>query len=384
MLHPKDRGGPKVTLPSSNDNINFQHPTNWHWVYAVDSLNDVLLLLRRDGTVVRANKALEHWDICSVTSAPGLNFHELLHGNCSDPTCYISNLWYRMTRYLEGKGKVEQEVKDDILDRWLHVSIEALPTPDERCEERQNPPYALFFIRDISRLRHQKEMDDRRTRFEAFNVILRGLAHEIGNPLAAMRTTVEVLKESIDIFPPEKVQAYLDRVVEGTERLQAIVDRTLRSQYLPQLKLTAFSLRKIILRMFHLFEDEMAALGINFTHKPPPESNDVAIFLDLTAAEEVIVNLLKNSKEACRQGDAIQLTYEIEQETVKIHIRDSGQGMTQSELTSLFLPLFSGKPGGLGLGLAYSNYLMSKMRGALGVESLPGEGTVITLSFTRV
>lgn len=362
---------------------NFEHPAHWHWIHAVDSLNDVLLLVHEDGMVIRANQAVHRWGICHVEQAPGKSFHELMHGSCNDPTCYLSNLWYRMTRYLAGKGKVEQEIKDDILDRWLHVSIEALPLPDRRSDERKDPPYAMFFIRDISRLRHQKEMDDRRTRFEAFNVILRGLAHEIGNPLAAMRTTVEVLKESLEFFPPEKIQSYLERVVEGTERLQAIVDRTLRSQYLPELKLRPFSLRRLILRMYHLFEDEMTALGINFTCKAPDDVMDAEVFLDLTAAEEVMVNLLKNAREACNQNDAVEMSFEVTEKKASIHIRDSGRGMNQSELSSLFLPLFSGKPGGLGLGLAYSNYLMSKMQGTLGVESQPGEGTIITLTFTR-
>ncbi len=366
-----------------NQELSFTHPGSWHWVHAVDSFDDILILVKDSGEVVRANQALHRWSIAPVEDAPGQHFHELLHPGCRNPACYLKDLWFRINRYLKGRGKVEQELRDEVIGKWLHVAIEMLRPPDRWVQERKEPPFAIIIIRDMTRLRHQKDMDDRRMRFEAFNIILRGLAHEVGNPLAAMRTTVEVLRESLDTFSQDKIDAYLQRVMESVERLQAIVDRSLRSQYMPALKLDTCPLYTLLKRMHDLFEDEMSALGIRFEVGFPSLKDEPTLLLDLVAAEEVMVNLLKNAREASSAGDLISLTYTVAEKEVVLILKDTGKGMSPNQLTALFLPLFSGKPGGLGLGLAYSNYLMSRMEGSLQVESEPGRGTRILLRFKR-
>lgn len=354
----------------------------WHWENAVDSLDDVLLLVEKGRRVTRANQAIENWGLGDVKSAPKKDFHDLLHPNCQNSLCYLDNLWYRMSRYTGGKGRVEQEVRDDHLNRWVHVSIEPLQPPSDKHFPGVSVPFALFILRDKTELRRQKEMDDRKTRFEAFHLILRGLAHEIGNPLAAMRTSLEVLCESMDRFPPEKVSVYLNRILEGTERLQGIVDRTLKSQYLPELNLEPVPLVTLLGRMQRLFEDNMAAYGINFQVDLPSDTSPMLI-LDLNSAEEVLVNLLKNAREACRSNDRVHLGYTVEENEANILVEDTGKGMDEDQVHSLFLPFFTTKAGGLGIGLAYSNYLMNKMGGSISIDSEISRGTRVKLRFRR-
>jgi signal transduction histidine kinase len=260
-------------------------------------MEEILLLVDEDGLVLGANRAVSRWGLGDLTLVNGRSFHQVIHPGCDEPDCYLHFMWQCLLDPTRAAGRIEREIADDILDRWLYVSLETIMPPENEALAQLIQPFAMLEFRDVTKLRQKREMERRQTRFEAFNFALRGLVHEVGNPLAAMWTTLEVLRSNLNNFSREKTLAYLDRVLEGTERLQAIVDQNSRLSKDPDLHLSDVPLRHLFERMKRLFEDEFKAQGIHFKIGLPASSEYPQLLLDLTAMEEVIVNIIKNARE---------------------------------------------------------------------------------------
>ena len=345
-------------------------------------MDEIIVLVNREGQLLGANRALSRWGLGDVIKVLGTHFHDVIHHNCNSSVCYLQVLWYRLKNFSAESGGIHQEINDVSLNRWIHVSLEPIKlSVSDVLPQMKQLPHAMIKLRDVTLLRQRQEIESRRTRFEVFNFVLRGLVHEIRNPLAAMRTTVEVLKENLSSFAPGKVVTYLDRVIESTERLQAITEKTARSKYLPDLEPKVIPLRFIFQRVQRLFEDEFRLTDVHLAVTLPESDAFPMLNLDLIAIEEVIVNLLKNALEASQSGYSVTLSYLIHWPRLTIIIEDMGHGIDQQKLTTLSIPLLSSEPGGLGLGLAYSNYLTRKMGGRFEVVSEQGKGTRIMLTF---
>ncbi len=354
-----------------------------HWELAVDSIGELLVLLDGEFRVVRANRAVERWQLTSVVEAPGMGIHQLLHKGCDNPGCYLRALQGNLAQQ-EGSKRVATELRDAELGRWIHLSLEPLQE-DPGMADLPVPlrPAFLLTVRDVGEAHRQRLRDGRRTRFESLHFIARVLAHEIGNPLAAMRTTAEVLAENMDRFDQDKVHTYLDRILEGSDRLQSIVERTLRDHQIADLTFEPIALNPLLRRIHRSFEEEMAALGLRF-QVLLSSPGDSLVYADCSAVEEVMINVLRNALEATSIGGTILLGSRCEAERILIFVRDTGKGMGRHEQANLFQPFFTTKPHGLGIGLAYSSYLMRKMAGSIGIDSHLGDGTTVTLNLPKV
>ena len=281
----------------------FKYPNLRIWTLAVDSMDEMLFLVDEDGKVLAANRAVGRWGVCEVENAVNQPFHKVVHRSCGDKNCYLKVFWKRFKRLAEKQSKVEQENEDRYLGKGLYLCFELLKPVRKAFIEKSKQPFAMLAFRDVTALRRRQEVERRQMLFETFHFVLRSLYHEIGNPLAAMRTTVEVLQGNLDAFPREKAREYLRRVIEGTERLQTILERADRDTFFPKITLAPVSLKHLFRRMYRLFEDEFKAWGIHFEVVLPIKGKDPQLLLDLTAIEEVIVNFIKNAREASKPGD---------------------------------------------------------------------------------
>ena len=85
-------------------------------------------------------------------------------------------------------------------------------------------------LRDVTAEHLRQRMRSHRDRFETIGQLVRGLAHQLGNPLAAVKTSGQVLQSNFDRFDRDKKEVYLERMLEGIDRIQGIVDRILEHQ----------------------------------------------------------------------------------------------------------------------------------------------------------
>ncbi|MFH2000732.1 MAG: SpoIIE family protein phosphatase, partial [Planctomycetota bacterium] len=120
------------------------------WENTIDSLSEVVCLLDESGRIIRANMAIEHWDLRRVVDVRNTDFHALFHPQCIDPSCYLLHLWPRIRDRLKEGDAQEMEVKDDLLGSYLRMRFRPLLTGCGGSEVDVSGSYAVAIVEDIS------------------------------------------------------------------------------------------------------------------------------------------------------------------------------------------------------------------------------------------
>ncbi|MEN8183321.1 MAG: ATP-binding protein, partial [Myxococcota bacterium] len=126
-----------------------------------------------------------------------------------------------------------------------------------------------------------------------------------------------------------------------------------------------------------------AGAGIALEAGPLP-TGEQAVLGEPAAIDEALANVIKNALEACDRGGHIAVrTQALTPKRLAVAIQDDGRGIPSDAMSRLFVPFFSTKADGSGIGLAHVNHLMTGIGGGVDVESREGRGTTVTLWFRR-
>lgn len=353
------------------------------WRETLDALSELVILLDEEGAILRINRTAEVWGIGSVRELPGQSFHDVLHPRCTTDDCFLLERW----RHLVGKtgerpsgrrppGLVERELEDPFLGRRLRLTARRL----EGAEPGQGGPFALLVLRDVTIYHHRQVTLTRREQLEAMGHLVRGLAHEIGNPLAAMKTSIQVLVKNFDRFPRDKQEAYLERIVAGSDRIQKIIDRVLSQQSEKIGPVGDVQVVAVFHRLVDLLDDEMRERRLRF-EVVPPEDPDLKLLGDADAVETVLAIVLDNAMDACEPGGRIQCRAFRGRRWIQIEVCDTGSGIRRGDIERVFQPFFSTKSRGSGIGMSHAHHLIEQMGGRVELTSSEGEGTSVSLTF---
>jgi two-component system sensor histidine kinase PilS (NtrC family) len=240
----------------------------------------------------------------------------------------------------------------------------------------------VLTFQDLTEIRTMEENVRRKDRLAAVGRVAAGLAHEIRNPLGAMRGSIQVLQMQT---PPESSQAALMEIIlRESDRLNNII-----TNFLTYAKP----------RVGNFLETEVCeAISDTFTllrHSPDikenhvletvlPE-NPVMISADSTQLKQIFWNLARNSIQSMPEGGKLKITLrELENERIRILFEDSGCGMSAKQVERLFEPFSESKTGGTGLGLSIVYQIIRDHNGTINVRSLENQGTTITVELPTV
>jgi two-component system, NtrC family, sensor histidine kinase PilS len=245
-------------------------------------------------------------------------------------------------------------------------------------QERDLIGYIISFqdLTDIKRLEEEVRIKDR---MAAIGRMAAGIAHEIRNPLAAMRGSVEILSSHLRLEGNDG--RLLDIVIRESDRLNKFVE-----DFLHFAKPAPCARR--ILDLVPLLVDSVTLL------KNSPEVREKYI-VELCCSEEqipvsgdadklkqVFWNLAQNALRAMPSGGTLAITAKMTPDAgAEIVFRDGGAGMNEEEKAHLFQPFHSRFAGGAGLGLSIIFQIMEDHRGKIRFESEKGRGTEVTLHF---
>ena len=206
--------------------------------------------------------------------------------------------------------------------------------------------------------------------------LIRGMAHEIKNPLGGIRGAAQLLqKESTTRGRQELTEVIIDEV----ERLRTLVDQLLGPKNSPVLK--SINLHAVVERVIRLIEsDERVDFSIERTYDPSmPE-----VAGDLDQLVQALLNIVKNAQEAISDVDEPTLSIKTRVEHqftigAKYHpivahlaISDNGGGIPSEMQRQIFLPLVTTKSTGTGLGLAITQSIIDTHQGLITCDSVPG------------
>lgn len=236
------------------------------------------------------------------------------------------------------------------------------------------------------RLSDAREELAKANRLATLGQISAGVAHEVNQPLAALRTYAENARAFLGRADAAGADGALARIVALTERIGAITEALRGFARRGNGPLAPVALGAAIEGALTLLDVPLRQAGVVPDVTMP--SQPVHVTARPVELEQVLVNLLRNAIEALpERGSRIEPALAIKVSAgarqVEIAITDRGPGLSEEALARLFTPFSTTKPKGLGLGLVISRDIVASFGGTLTAASRPGEGTTFTIALER-
>jgi signal transduction histidine kinase len=239
---------------------------------------------------------------------------------------------------------------------------------------------ALIVFSDLTRLKELEHEKQRAERLASFGSLASGVAHEIKNPLVAIRTFAELLPERFSDV--DFREDFSKVVVREIDRIDNLVARLRGIASAPQQQMGSVDIRQPISDTLKLLRGqlEQSHTAVHFV------ADDDAPFvtIDDSQLKQLFLNIFQNALEAMGQGGELSIRVARTQSGgtswVLIEVADTGPGMSESVKSHIFEPFFTTKPTGSGLGLAICRSIVDAHRGSIRVENHRGQiGTTIVV-----
>ncbi len=246
--------------------------------------------------------------------------------------------------------------------------------------------FKLVSVQNIQSELEEKEMD-------AWQNLIRVLTHEIMNsvtPLSSLAATVETnlvdnIEDDVPIEREELEDIYLavQTIKRRSEGLIRFVSDFRNLTKIPQPKIAEEHVSKVMEHILVLLKHELGKKNVKLSLDINPK--DLKFNIDKELLDQVLINLLQNAIHALDENEddkhIIIRAFKNEYDRTTLAIRDNGSGIDEEALSKIFIPFFTTKKQGSGIGLSISKQIMRKHGGAISVKSVMNEGTEFTLRF---
>jgi two-component system nitrogen regulation sensor histidine kinase NtrY len=282
---------------------------------------------------------------------------------------------------LESGERTQIQVEDPISEEAITLSLHATRFI------LQNVPFTLVSIHNIQSELEEKEL-------EAWQNLIRVLTHEIMNsvtPIASLASTANHLlgkvMDRIEECPNWKeslgdAEQAVQTIESRSQGLLKFVESYRRLTRLPKPEFQIVSVRNLFDRVSTLMSPKFREKGIRFSLAVEPETLEITA--DPNLMEQVLINLLQNALDWAGKnpdGEIVLNAVMGNAGRPAIQVKDNGPGIEKEVLEKIFIPFFTTKPNGSGIGLSLSRQIMRMHGGSISVQSsLDGE-TVFTLKF---
>jgi nitrogen fixation/metabolism regulation signal transduction histidine kinase len=273
-------------------------------------------------------------------------------------------------------------VKLVINDELLQLSIYATEF------KMHNKHYTLVSITNI-----QSELEEQQ--MEAWQNLIRVLTHEIMNsvtPIISLSSTANALVEGIDseiksgkTLPSESledVRGALTTITKRSTGLLHFVDDYRNLTRVPAPHFQIVKITSLFARLKHLFSEQVHEKHIALSTTVTPDNLEITVDADLI--EQVLINMVLNSMSAVAETSDPKIRLEGTMDGnggVLVHVVDNGHGIPEELFEKIFIPFFTTRKEGSGIGLSLSKQIMRLHKGGITVRSVPGKETMFTLRF---
>ncbi|MCU7929732.1 MAG: PAS domain-containing protein [Candidatus Thiodiazotropha sp. (ex Codakia rugifera)] len=329
----------------------------------LDNLSTAILLFDRDFKLLYINSSAEMLFEVSARKVIGIPAAEMIH-------CSGGVVQENLSRALEtGQPFTEREHQLD-LQEGHEITVDCTVIPlrtDQAIKE------FLVEIQQVDRqLRITKE-EQILSRNQASRALVRGLAHEIKNPLGGLRGAAQLLEREL---PDVSLTEYTQIIIEEADRLQNLVDSMLGPNRIPEMK--PVNIHQVLERVCSLVKAE---IGPNLEILKDYDPSIPLLTGDLNQLIQAFLNILRNGAKAAGTKGVMGITSRILRQftignlrhrlVVSIEISDNGPGIPLDIQERVFFPLVSGSDG-MGLGLSISQTLINRHQGLIEFTSKPG------------
>jgi len=215
-----------------------------------------------------------------------------------------------------------------------------------------------------------------RDRLAAMGELVGTIAHEVGTPLNSVVAHLDLLSEEL---PEEKDRQRLDLAMSEIERVSDVIRRYLKSTKAPTPRLATVAVDQVLKEALRVFEVDAVANEIALALECDSSTFDI----DRDLLAQILRNLVSNALQAVDRGGRVVVRGAVDDSGLRIEVIDDGVGMDAEMSERIFEPFYSARRDGSGTGLGMSivrNAVVS-LNGRVGVDSKPGRGTTVSVSF---
>ena len=212
---------------------------------------------------------------------------------------------------------------------------------------------------------------------EDIEFMLSKFSHEIRNPLTTLYSTLQLIEMQ---HPEVKDFKHWSSLNYDIEYINQLLDELSNFAKSEKLNLTNIEMRPFLENLSLSFAASIAQSEVEYTSEIDPYIPKITV--DKTKLQEVFLNLLKNAYDASLPKGKIFLTAHMVDKNLVIKVKDTGCGITEEQLPTIFQPFVTYKKNGTGLGLAISEHIIKAHGGTITVESEVGVGTTFTITLS--
>ncbi|BDF95720.1 nitrogen regulation protein NR(II) [Pseudoalteromonas haloplanktis] len=327
------------------------------------NLSTAVILLDQKFTLIYANN--------SASELLGLGSKRILNQPFDSLFNYHSIDLKRIAQYSLMDGVDCHQHRADVVfidSRHAKLAISS------RRVKLQDEYYILFECRQTDdEIRHD-QASNQMHQYQAARNLIRGLAHEIKNPLGGIRGAAQLLQYEVDQHERDECA---ELIIEQADRLRELVDRLLGPNQLPQKSYgNIHQTLESVIKLSTL--DNCANISLEKDYDPSIPD----VFIDQGKIQQVVLNIVRNAQQALIDGGVIKIKTRINHQqrrpgkapkkALLIQISDDGPGIDPSIKETLFYPMITNKEGGSGLGLSIAQTLIDQHNGHIECDSWPG------------
>ncbi len=346
-----------------------QQNAELHWFsQAVAQSANAVIITDLEGVILYVNPRFE--EITGYTAEEALGQTPRILKSGEHDEAFYRELWETITSGREWHGIFHNRRKDGTL-YWEQAAI--APVYDEQGRMTN----FIAIKEDITEYRRMREQLFQAEKLAALGRVAASLAHEINNPLQALRSGLRLLtKANLD---EHKRRQYLIVALREVERLIALTERVL-GYYRPSDDTPVpTDIHAVLDEILMLVQKELEHSQVNIRREYAGELPHVHGIVG--RLKQVFLNIILNAVQAMPTGGTLTIATEYipDDVTVRIRFTDTGHGIHPDQLKRLFEPFYTTKPHGSGLGLSVSYQIIRQHGGRIEVESEPGRGATFTV-----
>lgn len=342
----------------------------------LESIPSGLMTLDMQGQVATFNRA--------AGAVLGYHPREVL----GQPVARILNLHTLAEVLRTGQTRHEVLLTSGGRGQELALDLTLIPLRDDQGRQMG----ALATFADMTAVHHLEEEKRRLDRLASLGEMAASVAHEVRNPLAAIKTSMQLLLADLQDngVLQEDAHEAVSVVLKEVERLDGIVRDLLLFARPRQLQLVKCDLMDLCARVLRFLQPQCDERGV---HVHLVRQRVPGVYVDVTQMEQVLMNLILNALQAMPAGGVLSISSQTlalpdcgsEQDGrerspwLELVISDTGEGISREALTRIFQPFYTTRAHGIGLGLPITRRLVEDHHGSLLVESRLGYGTTVSL-----
>ncbi|MGG3573111.1 PAS domain-containing protein [Bacillus gobiensis] len=329
---------------------------------------DTIAVIHNEKWVFINNSGIQLFDAEDYDQLIGKDIYSLLHPNDHQD---VKN---RLERFIENKtdSEIMKQTWYTFKKRLIYTEMVCIPTTFFGHNAVQ------IILRDISERKQTEELMLRSEKLSLAGQLAAGIAHEIRNPLTAIKGFLQLMKPAI-----HKNGQYFDIVFSELNRIELILSELLMLAKPQQHAINnSLNMNKLIREVTALLDTQANLNGIIIN---PSYCNDEESTIkgDGNHLKQVFINFIKNSIESMPAGGKIDIAIQAEKDYIEIVIKDEGEGIPEDILKRIGEPFLTTKEKGTGLGLMISYKIIEDHQGTVKVKSKIGEGTTFTIRFIK-